>query len=114
MVSCRYVGSDTSTVGDREFSLPGEVAVFSESTFADAVLGGCALIPEASWKKLCISREETDLYAENPEEVAQDFLLKLDIAQKAYRDLRARLLEGQPISKIVSEATTVDLVESIL
>jgi hypothetical protein len=113
MVSCRYVGSDTSNVGEREFSLPGEVAVFSEATFADAVLGGCPLIPEVAWKKLAITTEETSAYAENPEEVSPNFLLKLDIAKSFYRDLRSRLGQGQPIYKVVSEATSVDLAESI-
>lgn len=114
MVSCRYVGSDVSNVGDREFSALGERAVFSESTFIDVVLGGCPVIPESTFRRVGITQDEIEAVANEPEEILASVAQKINIVQQAYRDLRARLGGGQPLSQVISEVTAIDDVDSRL
>jgi len=112
MITCRYVGKDFSEVGDREFSSIGEVAMFSERTFVEAVVGGCSLIPEKRFKALQIPDVELEEFGKNLDEAPESFLFKVGLAQAAYRDLRASLSSGKSFEQYLSEIASEDLVES--
>ncbi len=116
MIHCRYVGSDESTVGDREFGRIGEVAMFSESLFVDVVVGAAPFIPEAGFKRVGFSAEELAAFGlpENRDLAPASFLEKLEAAQQVFLDLRARVLKeglaGVAIAEVsdncAAEATT--------
>src|SRR5690348_4266896 len=90
MISCRYVGADSSLIGDREFDAVGQVAVFSEEGYRDAVLGGAAFIPETEFRRVSFTSEELEKFG--PVGVRVDptanFCDKLDLAHQIYRDIR--------------------------
>lgn len=98
MISCCYVSSDCSMIGEREFDTVGQRASFSEQGFKEAILGNAAFIPEEDFKRIGFSAEE--LAAHGPSGLRIDppasFLGKLSLAQQVFRDIQSRVSqEGQ-------------------
>lgn len=93
MVHCRYVGSDESTIGEREFGRVGEIAMFGEALFRDAVLGGAPFIPEASFKMVDFSGDELAAFGlpENRDLATASFTEKLAKAQQVFRGLQSEI-----------------------
>lgn len=94
MIACRYVGWDSSRVGDREFDEVGQRAVFSERTFYEAVVGGAAFVFEEDFKNLGITRSELESFGPlgirvDPSDV---FCEKVARGQQIFRELRDRAI----------------------
>lgn len=110
MISCRYVGSDCSQIGEREFDTIGQRAVLSEQGFREAVLGGAAFIPEEDFVKRGFSAEE--LAAHGPAGIRIDpphsFTLKVDMAQQVFRDIRGRMGSEVGGQEVLSDASDRD------
>lgn len=107
MISCRYVSSDCSTIGDREFDSVGQRAMFSEQGFREVVLGGAAFVPEQYWKKYGFEQRELDKYGPAGMRIdpPASFCNKLDAAQADYRELRSRIVAEprRELSEIFSD-----------
>ena len=93
MIACRYVGSDSSLIGDREFDAVGQRAVFSEQGFREAMLGHATFIPEEGFNKIGFTADELSMYGQSGMRVdpSQSFNNKLDMAQQVFRDMYARM-----------------------
>ena len=94
MIACRYISGDSSSIGEREFDAVGQRAVFSETSYREAVLGGAGFIAEEQFKKLGFTQEELDKYGpvgerNNPSASFCDKLLR---AQEVYRETRDAML----------------------
>lgn len=89
MITCRYVGSDCSSLGEREFDTVGQIATLSEDGFREAVLGGAAFISDEAFKRVNFSSADLLLYGQSGErcDPSAKFVEKLSIAQQVYRDL---------------------------
>lgn len=98
MISCRYVGGDSSVIGDREFDSVGQRAVFSEQGYREAVLGGAAFITEDDFKKLSLTVDEIEMHGPVGMRVdpPMSFCEKLARAQQIYRDDRSRMTVDAP------------------
>ena len=96
MITCRYVGGDCSTIGDREFDAVGQRAEFSEQGFREAVLGNAPFIVEDDFKKVGFTEEELSTHGPSGSRVdpTQSFTDKLGAAQQMFRDTRARMESG--------------------
>ena len=113
MVSCRYVGSDSSEVGDREFDEVGQRAVFSEVGFKEACLGGAAFITEEEFKRRGFTAKELEKHGPCGARIdpPHEFLQKLYDAQQVYRDTCARMRRDvQEVLADVSENSQPELV----
>ncbi len=110
MVHCRYVGNDACEVGDREFDAIGQVAVFSEQTFADVIRGGGAFIADKDFQKIGITAEEIAAYghAEGREIASASFNCKVDMAQQVFRDTKALLSSEGLAANVVSDVSESD------
>ena len=110
MVYCRYVGNDESQVGDREFAAIGEIAMFSEALFIDAVRGGASFILEDEFKKIGFSAQELAAYghAEGRDEATSSFNEKVEMAQQVFRDRLWRLSKEGSVEGIISEVSGAD------
>ena len=93
MISCRYVGGDESSVGDRDFDTFGQKASFSEQSFKEVVLGGAAFIPEEAFQKLGITDKELEKWgsAGMRPEAPESFANKLLAGQQVYLDILNRM-----------------------
>ncbi len=89
MISCRYVGSDCSYLGDREFDAVGQMATLSEEGFREAILGGAVFIPEESFHKVGFTEDELKQFAESGMrcDPTESFVNKLALAQLMYGEL---------------------------
>jgi hypothetical protein len=94
MIGCVYISADCSVIGDREFDCIGQKAVFSESGYREAVLGGSGFIPETEFSKIGFTEQE--LKEHGPVgmrcDPPADFCNKLHLAQEIFRDIRARMV----------------------
>jgi hypothetical protein len=94
VISCRYVGGDSSFIGDREFDSVGQRAALSEQTYLEAVLGGAAFISEEDFKRINFTQGELDKYGSigSRFSATSSFLEKLVVAQEIYRETRRCML----------------------
>jgi hypothetical protein len=94
MISCRYVGGDSSEIGEREFDAVGQRAAFSEQGYREAVLGGAAFITEEDFRKISFTVDEINLHGPVGMRVdpPTSFCEKLARAQQIYREDRSRML----------------------
>jgi hypothetical protein len=106
MISCRYVGNDSSMIGDREFDVIGQRAVFSEQGYREAVLGGAAFIPEEDFKKLDLTQSELDEFGPVGSRVdpTNSFCVKTIRGQQIFREIRDRMLLGESQSVLAEAA----------
>lgn len=107
MVHCRYVGNGDSQVGEREFDAIGQVAVFSESLFADVVNGGAAFITDKDFQNLGFTQEELAAYgsAEGRDIAPASFSQKVERAQQVFRDTRALLSSESSAQTFLSDVS---------
>lgn len=111
MISCRYVGGDSSEIGDREFDTVGQKASLSETGYREAVLGGAAFIPEATFDKVGFSQEQLDMYGPvglrmDP---PADFCDKLMVAQELFREIRSEMTRDS--AQVLVEASDAENVQ---
>lgn len=96
MISCRYVGGDSSCIADREFDAVGQKAALSEEGYRDAILGGAAFIPEKQFESLGFTSDELEKFGPLGVRVdpTDSFCRKLSLGQQIFRDIRDQLLVG--------------------
>ena len=99
MVTCRYVGGDCSTVGDREFDTVGQVAMFSEEGFREAILGNAPFLTDEDFARVGFTPQELTKYGRSGDRVdpAASFAMKLAMAQGLFAGLRARFARNEPV-----------------
>ena len=111
MIACRYVGSDCSQVGDREFDTVGQRAVFSEQGFREVVMGEAAFIVEEDFKRVGFTSDELSMYGQSGMRVdpPQSFNDKLSLAQQIFHDMRARM--ASEANRVLAEVSDTDVRE---
>ena len=111
MVSCRFVGGDCATIGEREFDTVGQKAVFSEVGFREVILGRACFITDEDFNKCGFTEEELREHGLSGSrfEPPQSFLDKLGMAQQMHRDLFVRMRSED--SKVMSEVSGTALQE---
>lgn len=96
MITCRFVSSDTSSIGNVEFDAIGQRVRLSEPRFIEAVEGGAAFIPESFFNQIGFTADELAAYGPVGKrfEPSAFFCDKLQKAQQVFQSIRARMLEG--------------------
>jgi hypothetical protein len=92
-----FVGSN-SDIGDLiRLTRFGQAVELSDEQAREAVLGGCALVPEAEWDEIGFDRPELERFASvaSHERAPAAFIEKKKAALLAVHNLRARYEEGQ-------------------
>ncbi len=94
MITCRFVGGDSSIIGEREFDEVGQKATFSEVGFSEALLGGAEFIPEDHFNKLSFTDDELTNFGPIGVRMypTQEFCEKLARAQQLAKEIRERLI----------------------
>jgi len=109
MISCRYVGGDCSSIGEREFDTVGQRAEFSEEIFREVVIGNAPFVTEEDFKRCGFTEEELEAFGPSGARVdpPQSFNDKLAMAQQMFRDVLARMLTNKDaVFAEVSDAGT--------
>lgn len=99
MIRCKYVGSMSCDIGDREFDAVGQEAEFSEQGFKEAVLGGAVFIPNEYFDLCNFLPEHVQQYGPSGVRIdpPQVFMNSLAVAQDTYKAFRQRMLNGEVI-----------------
>jgi hypothetical protein len=105
VISCRYVGGESSSIGDREFDTIGQRANFSENIFRQVAAGNAAFIPESEFLRVGFTPDELSEYGPIGDRVdpPQSFCEKLSRAQQIFRDIQSRMLEDKQAFRILAE-----------
>jgi hypothetical protein len=111
MITCRFVGSDCATIGDREFDTVGQRATFSEQGFREAVLGHAAFITDKDFARVCFTQDELSNYGQSGLRInpSRGFLEKLSLAQEIFRDTYAGM--EREANRVLAEASDVGVRE---
>jgi hypothetical protein len=109
MVTCVYVGGESSAIGDREFDAIGQKAVFSEKGFGEVLLGGAAFIPQKMFDGIGFTEEELGEYGPigSRYDPPQSFCDKLATAQHFFHELRSELASGKQPEDVLASIDDV-------
>lgn len=112
MISCRYVGSSFTEIGDREFDTVGQRAVFSEKVFRTVILGGGTFITEEQFNRIGFTHDELSRHGASGDRFnpPASFCQKLEVAQSIFRDMLYQLSQnGQKTLAELSDAVGLEI-----